>query len=219
MATFDLPDLPEPRVSPALLVGAVSPLWSYFGAVAAGGVAYWWMTRLARPVNLEALFAAADTLAAPVEAALEPAVELVEAAAEAVETMCEAATGALVPATAVGGEAAPMSPLAVAQPPPEAELDAPAAPPSEPVALAVVPEAATEVLPAESAPPKSVLPKSVLPEPVLPEPVLPESALIVSPEPAPVVEAADTASEPTLKPVRTRAKKAAAPDEPGAGEA
>ncbi|WP_337189248.1 hypothetical protein [Phenylobacterium sp.] len=165
MATFNLPDLPEPRVSPALLVGAVSPLWSYFGAVAAGGVAYWWMTRLARPVNLEALFAAADTLVAPVEAALEPAVELVEAAAEAVETICEAATEALVPAVAVGGEAAPMSPLAVVEPPPEAE---PAA------ALD-----ATGVLPADPVPSPEPVPA------VAPEPVPVAEALDAAAEPAP----------------------------------
>lgn len=36
MASFDPPKIPQPRVSPALLVGATSPLWTYFGAVAAG---------------------------------------------------------------------------------------------------------------------------------------------------------------------------------------
>ena len=54
MSSFDLPQPPQNRVSPALLVGATSPLWSYFGAVAASGMAFWWMTRWARPVNLEA---------------------------------------------------------------------------------------------------------------------------------------------------------------------
>jgi len=48
-------------------IGAVSPLWWVFAGAGAAGVAYWWMTRWAKPTNLEAM---------PVE---DPA--LVEAAA------------------------------------------------------------------------------------------------------------------------------------------
>ncbi|MCW5761208.1 MAG: hypothetical protein KIS90_15675, partial [Phenylobacterium sp.] len=89
MATFELPEMPKPSVSPNLIVGAASPLWGYFGAAAAGGVAYWWMTHWARPANLEALFGgvakalpeAAAVLAAPAVEAVEAAVEAVEAAA------------------------------------------------------------------------------------------------------------------------------------------
>lgn len=36
-------------------VGVVSPLWALFGAAASAGVAYWWMTRWTRAVNVEAL--------------------------------------------------------------------------------------------------------------------------------------------------------------------
>jgi hypothetical protein len=82
----------RPKVSPALFIGAASPLWGYFGAAAAGGMAYWWMTRLAQPVKLEALFdrtlavmkkplevappqealdVVANTVAAPIEAVME----------------------------------------------------------------------------------------------------------------------------------------------------
>jgi len=35
-------------------IGAASPLWWAFAATATAGVAYWWMTRWTRPVNLEA---------------------------------------------------------------------------------------------------------------------------------------------------------------------
>ena len=82
MASFDLPPIPEPRVSPNLLVGVASPLWSYFGAAAAGGVAFWWMTRWTRPVNLEALMGVA---AKAIEPAAEPGLVALEAAVEAVE--------------------------------------------------------------------------------------------------------------------------------------
>ena len=56
MPTFETPDLPEPKAVPYYLMGAASPLWAYFATAAAGGVAFWWMTRWARPTNLEAMF-------------------------------------------------------------------------------------------------------------------------------------------------------------------
>jgi len=62
-----------------LPMGVASPLWAVFGAAASVGVAYWWMTRWTRAVNVEALAGAApEALAAP-----EPAV-VVEATVEAV---------------------------------------------------------------------------------------------------------------------------------------
>lgn len=95
MAMFELPPTSETRVSPQLLVGAASPLWSYFGAAASAGVAYWWMTRWVQPANLEALFGGralmpdmpVDTVAAelePVGGEAAPISPVVEALAESV---------------------------------------------------------------------------------------------------------------------------------------
>jgi predicted flap endonuclease-1-like 5' DNA nuclease len=68
-----------------LPMGVASPLWAVFAAAAGVGVAYWWMTRWTRAVNVEALAAAAPKpLAAP-----EPA-EIVAEAAVAVEETVEA---------------------------------------------------------------------------------------------------------------------------------
>ena len=92
----------QPRLSPTMFVGAASPLWMYFSAAAAGGLAYWWMTRWARPGNLEAMFNAAAL-----------AVPKAETVAAAIEKAVEPVVAALEPATPVGGEAAPISPLAV----------------------------------------------------------------------------------------------------------
>ncbi|WP_068878104.1 MULTISPECIES: hypothetical protein [unclassified Phenylobacterium] len=153
MASFDLPEIPQPRVSPALLVGVASPLWSYFGAAAAGGLAYWWMTQWARPVNLEALMGAAKALPTP-EPLFEPAVEVVEALAEATEEVLEDAGEALLEAapTAVGGESAPISPLMETAPVPALE------PETEPVAEPAPLEAAAEPV------------LEAVPEPVIEEP-------------------------------------------------
>jgi len=35
-------------------IGMMSPLWIAFGVAASAGAAWWWMTRWAKPVNLEA---------------------------------------------------------------------------------------------------------------------------------------------------------------------
>ncbi|HEY2706545.1 MAG TPA: helix-hairpin-helix domain-containing protein [Caulobacteraceae bacterium] len=62
-------------------MGAVSPLWAVFGAAAGAGVAFWWMTRWTRAVNVEALAGAIAkpvAKAAPVEilAAPEPTADV-----------------------------------------------------------------------------------------------------------------------------------------------
>lgn len=151
MATFDLPEIPANRMSPHLMMGVASPLWAYFGAAAASGVAYWWMTRWARPVNLEAMFGGTLPLSAPVEVAAEAAEAMVEAV--------EAAQAALVEDIAefppVGGESAPVSPVLELAPIPEPEptvLETPAEPgpaaiieaTSEPVLLEAAPEPVIE---------------------------------------------------------------------------
>lgn len=114
MATFELSPTTEPRVSPQLLVGAASPLWTYFGAAASAGVAYWWMTRWTRPMNLEALFAGR-----PAAPAL-----LVEVVAAELEP--------------VDGESAPVSPglEALPEPGPSVELMVESDPVTAPQALA-----------------------------------------------------------------------------------
>src|SRR5438128_1655782 len=61
MTFLESRDVQAPTVTPALMVGAASPLWGYFAGAAATGMAYWWMTRWAHPANLEAFFAAATT--------------------------------------------------------------------------------------------------------------------------------------------------------------
>lgn len=134
MASFELPDMPATRMSPQLLMGVSSPLWSYFGAAAVGGVAYWWMTRWTQPVNLEAMFGAAR--ARPMLALVPPpAIEAVEAVAEVTETVAERAAETVEAAPEpvfepVGGEAAPMSPLVEAAPVVEPVVEADAAPES-----------------------------------------------------------------------------------------
>lgn len=154
MASFDLSDISRPRVSPAWLVGATSPLWPYFSAVAAGGVAYWWMTRWTRPVNLEAMMAPGQALSA---LTLEPVAEAADAVVQAAEeTQAVFAEALLEDAPlAVGGESAPVGVLVEAAPPepePEPVIEAPvifAAPP-EPVIDEPVPVTMDE--PAPSAP-------------------------------------------------------------------
>lgn len=88
MTYLDPSEAPQSRASSALLMGVASPLWSYFGAATAGGIAFWWMTRWTRPMNLEAMFATATPqtplLEAVEEAAETTAVVVVEAVIEAV---------------------------------------------------------------------------------------------------------------------------------------
>ena len=164
MATFDLPEMPETRMSPHLLLGAASPLWAYFGAAAAGGVAYWWMTRW-QPMNLEALLGgltkAAALPASLTEAALMPATDAVETVSQAADRVTGAAAESVasaLPEAPVGGEAAPISPLVetLAAPEPEARV--------EPVARSIA-EAAAE--PAAETPPEPMIEATADP---LPEP-------------------------------------------------
>lgn len=140
-----------------LPVGAVSPLWGLFAGAAMTGAAWWWMTRWARPENLEAMFGQAvrssdaALKAAEAEAAAlpEPIVEplaVVEAATEVTEAVIEPAVEA--------AEAAPKVVEAIAEPIVEAIEAAPA--PLEAfeavAALVETPEAAPEPVGGESAP-------------------------------------------------------------------
>jgi hypothetical protein len=126
-------------------VGLASPLWGLFAGAAMTGAAWWWMTRWARPQNLEALYGAAAGVEAVVEAETPvlAAVELADAVAQATpaaapETVAEALIEAPVAALPVGGEAAPISPVLEALSP-EAVAE-PAAPEAKPKKKAAGPQ-------------------------------------------------------------------------------
>lgn len=200
MATFDLPEWPEPRAPRQLMLGAVSPLWAYFGAAAAGGVAYWWMTRWTRPVNAEALFGGfvkPSQAPTPVlEAVAEPVIEAFDAAADAAETVVETTAGAVIEASESVAETA-------VQVVTEALPDAPVSE-AAPVASLGDVLASTAPAPATELAPEPVV--EATPEPVVeaaPEPEV-EAAPAPEPEAPPVAEAtADPLPAPVAKP-RTR---------------
>lgn len=143
------------------LIGAASPLWGFFAGAAVSGVAFWWMSRLAQPQALEALFARAPTLAAAAP----------EAAATAETAMIEALVEPQRHEAPLGGEAAPIGPAIEALPAANAvaaeaaasviEAIAPAEPTIE-LAPATEPEVAA---PAE---PRSVKPRAKAPPPAEP---------------------------------------------------
>ena len=92
-----------------LPMGVASPLWAVFAAAAGVGVAYWWMTRWTRAVNVEALAGAA-----PKPLATPEAVEIVAEPAVAVQDAVEVAVAEPVEAVA--------EPIAVESPTIEPEL-------------------------------------------------------------------------------------------------
>lgn len=178
----------DPQALLRIPVGAASPLWGLFAGAAMTGAAWWWMTRWTRPANLEAMFGAVETagakgvaemeaLAAPVldtieeaPAAFQAAFEqVVETATEAVEAAVEAAIESAPPAPiaatlmeaapeAVGGEAAPISPVLEALAPEIVASIREAAPPAEPAtnALAdIAPEPKTAPKAKKPTPPKA----------------------------------------------------------------
>src|SRR5437764_14102426 len=98
----ETPSVARPDVLLRVPVGFASPLWGIFAGAAVGASAWWWMTRWARPENLEALFAAAAPEAPEAPVALETVPES-EPALVAVIDPPE------LPAP-VGGEAAPIAP-------------------------------------------------------------------------------------------------------------
>jgi len=107
-------------------MGAVSPLWAMFGAAAGAGVAYWWLTRWTRAVNVET-FAGLMTAPRPaprrIEILAEPVAPSAPEPVAIVEIVAEPETA---PTEAVDAE--PALAQAAAQ-----EPAAPAAPPTQPV--------------------------------------------------------------------------------------
>jgi hypothetical protein len=137
--------LAKPEAMLRVPVGLASPLWGLFAGAAMSGAAWWWMTRWARPQNLEAMFAGApslETAIAPETASFAPVVQAVEAVEALVETAIEAIAEPAIEAAPepaaetliealepVGGEAAPISPALKALAPEVVE-------PAEPVLVA-----------------------------------------------------------------------------------
>jgi hypothetical protein len=161
--------LPKPEALLRVPVGLSSPLWGLFAGAAMSGAAWWWMTRWARPENLEAMFGAAEKfeaavepkvveLAAPVVEAAKAAPEAVLEAEAAAETVTEAVTEAVVEAAKEPVSQAPVL---------EALVEAPTAPepvggeaaPISPVLEVLAPEIAPEPTETPAKPKKAPAPK------------------------------------------------------------
>jgi hypothetical protein len=122
-------------------LGAASPLWLAFAGATGAGLAFWWMSRLMRPLNLDAfLFKAPATpeparqlaLAPPPEPVAEPVVEAAPEPFVAVEDL-------IVPSPAVIAEVVAPAPIIEAEPEP-----APESAPAPPVASKPALKAAAE---------------------------------------------------------------------------
>jgi predicted flap endonuclease-1-like 5' DNA nuclease len=81
---MDKPELEKAIHTP---LGAVSPLWWAFAGAATAGVAYWWMTRWAKPFNFEA--AGTSAPASAPEPALEEAAATYDLAPDAIEDVVD----------------------------------------------------------------------------------------------------------------------------------
>lgn len=84
------PSAKDAEKAMSLPLGLASPLWFAFAGAATAGVAYWWMSRWSRPVNIEAgeVPPEAEPVVAQAVAAYEAALEAVE---EITETLAAAA--------------------------------------------------------------------------------------------------------------------------------
>jgi len=106
-ASSSEPQILPPPPRPEAFVGAASPLWAYYVAAAAGGVAFWWMTRWTRPESLEALFQASAKAPARALDAVMGEARSFAPAAEAAEQAAQAAPAAAAEvAQSVAGRAA-----------------------------------------------------------------------------------------------------------------
>jgi outer membrane biosynthesis protein TonB len=165
-------------------VGVVSPLWLLYAGAAGAGMAYWWMTRWAKPVNLEALLGAGKAAATAVVEAAAPIAESVIQTTEAAEQSLEAAVEEVAEAE--------QAPVLEAAPPPELPFEAPAVE----VALEPAFEPAPVIEPELAAAPEPAL--APMPESV------PESGLEPDPAPEPTVVSASPRPKPAAAPRRPR---------------
>lgn len=174
----------EPGKAFSAQLGAASPLWFAFMGVAGAGVAFWWMTRWARPLNIEASGAATlepvaipivDKVAAAPEPATQAFVALVEEAVVLSPIEAPVVEAAVVEAEVVAAEpVVEATPIVETAPQPiaaEAAVSAPVA--METPAVEVPPAAPVRSVKAERTP----KPKAPVAEPVPnlvppPEPVL-----------------------------------------------
>jgi predicted flap endonuclease-1-like 5' DNA nuclease len=93
-----------------LPLGLASPLWLAFGAAAGAGVAWWWMSRMGRPFNIEAKMGSA--LAAP-EGRLDVSPGKATKAPVIEETVLDVAPSDPAPVEAAPLEPAPLEPAPV----------------------------------------------------------------------------------------------------------
>ena len=142
---------PNESVTPAAAfhvpIGAASPLWFMFTGAASAGVAYWWMTRWMRPMNLEAMLPLSGADATPLEEAAILTTALVTPLIEAAAPVLEAGVVDPDPAPMPAPEPAP-NPLDT--PPAQA-----AAEPVVKAAATIVETAAEIAAPAPKAKPKA----------------------------------------------------------------
>lgn len=179
--------LAKPETLLRVPLGLASPLWGLFAGAAMTGATWWWMTRWARPQNLEAMFAEAEAVAEPGMAALATPV------AEAVETVIEATPEAVLEATVEATPEPVMSSLAEALPEPVAEALIEAAP--EPIVEALPEARELEPVGGQSAPISPVL-EALAPQIAEPA-VVPEAPPVeVSAEPAPAPKPRKKAAAP-----------------------
>jgi ribonuclease E len=183
--------LADPKALLRVPVGLASPLWPLFAGVAMGGATWWWMTRWARPANLEAMFGAT------VEAEAETASEMIAVAqpvVDAAESVVETAAAPVIETLAELEPVLEAVAESVVEPVAEPELEAAV---TEPVleALAEAP-AALEPVGGEAAPISPALEAAPL------ETV--EAAPLETAEAAPL-EIVEAAPKPRKKPAPPKA--------------
>lgn len=147
--------LAKPEALLRVPVGLASPLWGLFAGAAMSGAAWWWMTRWARPQNLEAMFGAAEASLTPEPTAVTtPVLDAAKVAEPLVESIIEPMVDA------VGEAALEVAPEQAIAPFVEAVIEAAPEPVAESVEPVVVAggQADVALAAAEEAKPKKKAP-------------------------------------------------------------